>query len=474
MNTFSIITPTLLDKKPSGIVLSASQLEKWDLCKRWWAWQYIAGIRSPPHPSAILGTKVHGHLEAWLKSGTAPVAASRQDVDVKAAALAKRMITTLIENGIQPGQGVVERNFWFTTHHGHHYTGFIDWSGLVESFATVADHKTSGNIDAYGKTEADLHNDIQAVLYSIAGFVGFGVDTLQLFWNYGETKGRFKTAPIKTVVRLSVVTEKFEKIIEPEAAQIISHRAAKTHPLSFPPTVSACGAFGGCPHRQRCNLTKQQLLGDIMNNGQGQQSMADRMAALSGGVQHVAPPQMAPAMAPPHQFQPQQPQHPDWWPQQPPPQMAPQPQPQPQQPQQPQMAPQQPPQQMAPQQPPQQMAPQQPPQQPPPQMAPQEPQEPQEPQQAYAPTLAPNPPESGNAPPPQEKQTPPGEEKNKGRGRPAGSKNKKTFTTEQQVYMMGVTALIGHPQFNPNDASALQLIESAGELALVAYQKRFD
>ncbi len=429
MSIAALVAPTLLDKKPQGIVLSASQLEKWDLCKRWWAWQYVEGIRTPPHPSAILGTKVHAHLEAWLRDGTVPKAPNNEEVELRAEAIATRMVTTLINNGIQPGQGVVERRFWFTTRNGHHYTGFIDWSGLIDAFATVTDHKTSANITRYGKTEEDLHNDIQAVLYSIAGFLGFGVDTLQLFWNYGETKGRLKAKPVKTVVHLSVVAQKFEDVIEVEAAQIVAHRQAKTHPLSFPPTVSACGAFGGCPHRQRCNLTDQQLLGGTMDNGQGNQSMAERMAAAAnGGAAPMvtpppagAPPGMPPIAGPPIAMAPP---------------TAP-----------PGVAPGAPPMTAPPQQPPAQQ------------------------QTAYAPTVAPNPPETGaDVPAAETAQT----TATGSRGRPAGSKNKKTFTTEQQVYMMGVTAVIGHPSFDPTNPIAGQMIETAGELALAAFKKKFS
>jgi hypothetical protein len=92
------------------------------------------------------------------------------------------------------------------------------------------------------------------------------------------------------------------------------------------------------------------------------------------------------------------------------------------------------------------------------------------PPQGYAPEVGPNPPESGTAPAPAA-----GEEtadKPKGRGRPAGSKNK-TLNVEQQVYMLGVSAIIGHPSFDPSQGTAAALIEGAGELALAAFKKKF-
>jgi hypothetical protein len=253
--------PVLLTSRPRGeVVLSASQLGTWDLCKRRWAYEYIWKIRSPPHPSAVLGTKVHSLLEAWLRDGTVPQPISQDPMDIKAARIATRMITTLVNHGVQPGHGVVERRFYLRTRRGHYYTGFIDWSGIfTDMMPTVLDHKTSSNVTRYGKTAADLHNDIQAVLYAVAGFVGFGVDTLRLFWNYGETKGRFMTKPVETIVHLPVVANKFESVIEEEAAIIVAHKKAETHPECFPQNVDSCGAFGGCPHRQRCNPQPQQF-----------------------------------------------------------------------------------------------------------------------------------------------------------------------------------------------------------------------
>ena len=481
--------PVLLYSKPDGVVLSASQISTWDRCKRRWAFEYIWKIRTPPHPSAILGTKVHAHLEAWLRDGTAPLPRSQDPVDAKAATIAKRMITTLIKHGIQPGQGAVERRFWIRSARGIYYTGFIDWSGWVldelGNLATVTDHKTSGNIEAYGKTEADLHTDIQALLYAIVGMVGFGVDTIRLFWNYGETKGRHPTKAVKTMVRLPVVYDRFD-IIDEEAVTLVQHRMAGTDPRTFPGNPDACGDFGGCPHKGvRCVLTPEEQLGGLMNtqNG-GVQSMADRMAAMTG--------QQPPQGGPPNQgFQQQQGFQP--------PQGVPQP---------PQGAPPQQQQQFA--SPPQVAAPA---------------------QQAYSPNTGPNPPETGYGQPqqaPQQQQMPPqgqqmqgqmppqgqqtqqtqwgpqpgqqqapqgqqqlphtqgqqqaaptAEEpeetkgKSKGKGRPKGAKNKNKLNHEE-VFMIGVQGLLSNANFNPMAQEAAAQIDAAGELAVQAYRRRFE
>lgn len=468
--------PVLLYSKPEGVVLSASQISTWDLCKRRWAFEYIWKLRPPPHPSAELGTKVHAVLEKWLRDATPPP--EPRDKDDIVAIVAKRMIATLIKNGVKPGMGEVERRFWLRSARGICYTGFIDWSGWLMDelghLATAVDHKTSGNIEAHGKTEADLHNDIQAVLYAMVACVGFGVDTLRLFWNYGQTKDRNPTKAVKTLVHLPVVAQKFCNVIDEEAQQLVYHRNRGTDPRTFPGNPDACGAFGGCPHKGvRCVLTPEEQLGGIMT---ATPSMSDRMAnmlqpnqAPQGAQQFGAPPTQQYA-APPQQFatppggQSGPTQTYGTPPQQ---QFATPPQAynQPQQAYSPTAGPNAPetsygapPQQQAQQQmPPQQQAQQQ---MPPQQQMPQQ----QMPQQQALPHTQAAPPAPAEEP----------EEKGgKGKGRPRGAKNKNKLNHEE-VFMMGIQGIFSNPNFNPMSQEAAAQIEAAGELAVQAYRRRFE
>ena len=343
--------PLLSATKPTGaqFVLSASQIGRYDECKRKWAFEYIAGLREPPHPSAFLGTLVHAHLENWLRDGIPPGARplltrdgkplqGTKEQHAKSIKIAQRMIRYLPP----PGVATVERNFYLSTTYQpansqyaeeHHYTGFIDFSFdgrlyQVEDFPVpvIGDHKTTSNLD-YAKTEADLHNDLQGVLYALAGFLGFNTEDLLLFWNYGTTKDRdAQVHPVRTRVSLPVVLEKFERVIEPVASEIIAHRRAANDPHSFPPTLSACSAYGGCPHRQRCNVSDQERMVFDMTQGSGfgSDSMADRMAAYPdpGNGAQAGQPQFAP---PPAQFAPAPPGQPQFAPAQPQPYIAPAP-----------------------------------------------------------------------------------------------------------------------------------------------------
>jgi hypothetical protein len=442
----------LVDKKPHGIVLSASQIERYDLCKRRWGLEYIAGIRSPPHPSAQLGTDIHKQLEDWLHTGTPP------NKNIKAGQVAARMVRHLPP----PGTGTVERKFHFTTRNGIHFTGVIDWSGIFEDWPTTIDHKSTSNLQ-YAKTEADLHNDPQALLYTLAGCEGFGTDSMQLFWNYGCTKGAVaEVRAVKTRVRLAVVEEKFERIIEPVAAEMVELRTSKPDPMSLPPNPAACGAFGGCPHQNICNLTQNERLHGIMNAQAP--TLASRMANFPGAngaaksASPFAPPQQggftppgaqAPAFTPPA---PQAPQAPAFQPPAPP--MA-------------QAAP-------APAfQPPQGgFAPPQAGFTPP---GAQNNAGPAQQQLGFSPETAPNPPENGQAMPP-----PPADEPKRGRGRPAGAKAKSkdgdtlpavnmSLYGDETLFAQAMLAMIGSGAFDGTPDMLFQ----AGEAALIAYKAKF-
>jgi hypothetical protein len=474
----------LVDRRPTGVVLSPSQIEKWDLCKRRWALEYIGGIKPPPHPSAQLGTDVHTILEAWLMYSTPP------NINTKAGKIAAKMIVNLP----YPGTGVTERQFYLTTHNGISYTGKIDWSGIFHEWPTVVDHKTTGNL-AYAKSAAQLHSDLQALTYTLAGCLGFGIDEIQLLWNYGTTKDRDPIVqPSRTKIRLPIAVEKFENIVEPYAAEIVYARQSRADPMSFPTTASACGAFGGCPHQSICNLSEKEKLRGIMTDAQNP-TLASRLASFPQGGGFAPPGQQQP------QFMPQQ--QPQFMPQQP--QFVPPPVPPPtpgyvQQPQ--------PPQTTGYVQQTGFMSPsngatpggrQQPvftppgnngaPQQPqsfsftPPGGAPQMPQQP--PQAAFNPNLGPNPPESGNAAAALKPNAPvvgTGEEKPKrGRGRPKKSEGEADVAQEiaysappnnreeKEVFMSGMRGMLSNPQWNGQQDQLLY----AGNLAVEVFKARY-
>ncbi len=468
--------PQLLERRPQGvIVLSASQIERFTLCKRWWALEYLFGIRFQ-HDSAKLGDEVHKHLENWLREARPIPANSRSG----------RIARMMVRHLPLPGSGTPERKFYFRTRHGHYYTGRMDWSGVLQDMlagiyntfvVTGIDHKTTKEYGDYGKTEADLHADIQATIYAIALFVGFETSLVDLFWNYGETKKKDpQVIPVKTRVHLPIVFAKFDSVIEPIAADILLLHEQRPHPLHLPPTVSSCDAFGGCPHRDYCNITEEERLIALMASNPPDNSMASRMmGAYAGGPPNGGPPAYPPqghpqqqqAGAPPGYGAP-----PPSYPQSgaPPGYGAPLGYGPPQNYQQPpQLPPGYPQQQQPPQGAPPGYGP--PPgyqqngqlQQLPPGYAP--PGAP--PQQQLPPQPGPNAPEAGAQLPQQAAEEGKTEGKGKGRGRPAGSKNKE-LGAEDTIFLAGIQGMLANPSFDGNP----ERLKQAGEAAVAAMRAR--
>lgn len=234
-------------------VLSASQLATYALCKRKWAWRYIEGVQEPPHASAALGGRVHHVLEGWLASGVAPDRSTREG----AIALAG------LKHLPPPGSGVVEHGFLLHTPKNT-YIGYIDWQGIFNGLITVLDHKTTSNL-VYAKTAVDLLSDIQALIYALFACIAWDSEEIWLLWVYYTTAREPRSpAPTKVKIRLPQVLEKFPEI-EAMGEEIGRHVRNKTHPLALPPEASACGAYGGCPHKARCNLSETERLRSIMS-----------------------------------------------------------------------------------------------------------------------------------------------------------------------------------------------------------------
>ncbi len=459
--------------KPA-VILSPSQIGTYDRCKRKWAWENIAGFRSPPTKSQILGTRVHSVFEAWLQHGTPP---DRRTLE-------GRIALQGISNIPAPGIGIVEKQFYLSTVRGLHFTGIVDllyWQYYVG--AVVTDHKTTSHMK-WAKTKEELEYDVQALLYAVFACIAFQTDRVTLRWNYVQTDGK-NAKLVETLLHLSQIIERFP-IVENLALEMTFHRVSQTHPLRILPNPNACGEFGGCPHADRCNLsTLERFEAMIMTeaNGTMRENMHAMQAYTNGGQaqpgQQIQPVQNYLPTTPPA---PQQYAGQPGWTQE---QLA---QYHAQQPQQ------HPPQQQTypqagaiqgyvpSQQPPQQQLHQ-------PTLQPMQPQYQQQPQQQavpqqqypnYSPTSGPNPPEQsaqGEIPAPiatpqlNVNIAPSADETKKGRGRPSGAKNKES-AGEELAFAHAIAGFMANPNLNLTTVSVEQLAY-VGNLARAAHQKTF-
>ena len=264
---------------PEGDFVSPSQIEVWRLCQRKWAFRYIAGIDAPSHPSAQKGTAVHEVLEAWLAFGTVIDLDATAEIDgkpFKPGPIAAAMIRHLPH----PGTCGTERHIFVRTPVAH-YQGHIDWDQTQGVLPVVGDHKTTSNFK-WAKSPEDLKTDPQANIYAAAVMAETGADAVDLQWTYGKTVGK----PATKVVRLRLYRAEVERnfdALDETAAEILAAKQAQLPPLQHDFNANACEAYGGCFHRDTCNLTPTERLMAIMAKQTLAQKMEARKAALASG-----------------------------------------------------------------------------------------------------------------------------------------------------------------------------------------------
>ena len=221
--------------------VSASQISTFDACARKWGWEKIAKIRTVPHPSAQLGTRVHKLLEDYILGVTTTFDFADGD---GAGEIAQSGVEHLPD---LTGTLWVERKFEFDLD-GSLYLGYID----LETPGLIVDHKTTGKIGPYTKTPEDLLTDVQAQIYSQVYFLRNPThDVCHLRWIYYQTKGTHKSLPVNASITRAHNAIQMEAI-KGRVRTMRTYMRTVTDPMVLPATESACEAYGGCPHRSRC------------------------------------------------------------------------------------------------------------------------------------------------------------------------------------------------------------------------------
>lgn len=255
-------------------------------CQRKWAWRKIAKIEAAPGAGADLGGRAHRVWERYLGTGERPDFVA----DTEAAAVASLTLHLLPQ---PKTEGMtLERHFRFKSAiTGHVYHGFKDFElppGIPQpqleldgSAPVVGDHKTTKSIDDYAKSEDDLQDDAQSVLYGLDAMARFETPFADLAWIYAQTKGAKRSKPVVTRLHQAQALKVF-RVIEEVAAEASAVLDKGLQPLDLPPTPEACRAFGGCPYQHLCNLSPSQKARSRMSNSV--------IANLRARVQGTPPP----------------------------------------------------------------------------------------------------------------------------------------------------------------------------------------
>ena len=268
---------------------SPTQVDTFEGCQRKWAWIYIAGLRGIQNESAALGSRVHKVIEDFFTLGT-PIDMTTLEGEI---AMSAYHLWPSRETVLATGGAEVKFNLWI---------GGVEFAGIKDLAFTspktgrrvVADHKTTKNF-RYGKTATDLRTrDVAAAVYAMHEMLTHGVAEIELEWYYMTTEGHKKSllvAPeeggplVITREDIKTTLERVEKV----AQQQVKLRLQQANPLSLPPSPPMCEAYGGCPFRDRCNLSEKEKVRAIMTQAQSVQDM------LAQVQQRVASPGAPPA-----------------------------------------------------------------------------------------------------------------------------------------------------------------------------------
>jgi len=246
---------------------SASQLSKLDECERAWGWRYIAGIKTPTHPAAALGTEVDDtQLQPYLREDR-PLDFSRESGHIAASALA------FLPPPKHPGLEV-QRHFEFSSpsEEGRdlevRFQGYVDlWlpkgglplpdgvpplvNGRVPPI--VSDFKTTSDIGKWAKSPAVLSTDPQAMIYAFWAMWETRSPVVDLVWIYMQTRGARKSARKHLRIDSSHVATQMMRL-DSKAIYAETLKRTVTDPLALKANPDQCEAYGGCPYRSMCNL----------------------------------------------------------------------------------------------------------------------------------------------------------------------------------------------------------------------------
>tara|TARA_R110002020_G_scaffold10589_1_gene40372 strand:- start:8836 stop:10467 length:1632 start_codon:yes stop_codon:yes gene_type:complete len=220
--------------------VSASQFKTYSLCQRKW---YIEKCTDAPRPepsaAMLLGTAVHAILEDYVSEGT-DIPDTREG---RIARTALKYIPTSTDLHVELSLRMESID--------PPLVGFIDlYDTMDPSCPVVIDYKTTSSWK-WARKEEQLLADPQMIAYAQYALEQHPsaneviVAHIQL-----KTKGAPEGRLVSVELTREHVAEQWAKLVE--LAAEMKQTSYLDSVEEVPPTLSACGAFGGCPFADTC------------------------------------------------------------------------------------------------------------------------------------------------------------------------------------------------------------------------------
>lgn len=230
-------------------LISASQLKTWRDCQRKWAFEKVEGRTVPSTDKQIFGTRMHAHLEAWLKNGHRPPDSPTGD--------AARQI---IRPGWLPDPSptlMVEHSFKWKG-----FSGIIDVLWRDDDVPIVADHKSTSDLKYALR---DLSLDPQALIYSAFAMDWYSVDKVRARWLYSCARGRDRRPGGARMVEHEFIREDparrsaWAKVLI-DSRIMRGQRSSLKSAMEAEPNFASCNKYGGCPYRGSCERSPDKIM----------------------------------------------------------------------------------------------------------------------------------------------------------------------------------------------------------------------
>ena len=271
--------------EPDEIIrVSPSQVKRWRDCQRWWAFEKVEKRRDPPGAKALFGTTGHGHLEDWVRDGTAfpDTAAGRC-----AQRLAPWTAAPRDDRAIVEGRGKMFEIDDVVP--GVIINGYLDVElppGVLNKKAPVViDYKFTSSL-RWAMSSEELLADPQGLLYFLHASKRYNKPMVDARWLYCEFHPKTYEPKGRREVRANFSRGNAEMVhnlglVLADVADIAEAKRTVTKAIDLPPNPGACGKFGGCPHRSVCPRSTAVRLGALFDTSERMKDSRHEVKSLT-------------------------------------------------------------------------------------------------------------------------------------------------------------------------------------------------